>query len=89
MEKCGGGSPSKSLLCVGENCPAEKWPLEPCEWSNYGSYALALHTITPVVRAVCLCTGKAGLRRSLLGLHKGTRLSSLPKLNLDFTLKTT
>ncbi|GFV79971.1 uncharacterized protein TNCV_1217391 [Trichonephila clavipes] len=47
------------------------------------------HTITPVVGAVCHCETKAGLRRSPRGLHSGTRLSSLPRLNLDSSLKTT
>ncbi|GFS81681.1 uncharacterized protein TNCV_2706351 [Trichonephila clavipes] len=47
------------------------------------------HTLTPDVRAVCLCKAKAGLRRSPRGLHTRTRLSSLLRLNLDSSLKTT
>ncbi|GFT52933.1 uncharacterized protein TNCV_1460341 [Trichonephila clavipes] len=46
-------------------------------------------TIPPVVEAMCRCTAKAGLRRSLRGLHTRTRLSSLLRLNLDSSLKTT
>ncbi|GFX15927.1 uncharacterized protein TNCV_522341 [Trichonephila clavipes] len=41
------------------------------------------HTITPAVREVCHSKAKAGLRRSLRGLHRRTRLSSLLRLNLD------
>ncbi|GFW43033.1 uncharacterized protein TNCV_1474291 [Trichonephila clavipes] len=47
------------------------------------------HTITPSVGAVCRCKAKAGLRRSLRGLHTRTRLSSLLRLNLHSSLKTT
>ncbi|GFS71106.1 uncharacterized protein TNCV_5049091 [Trichonephila clavipes] len=47
------------------------------------------HTITPAVGAVCRCKAKAGLRRSPRGLHTRTRLSSLPRLTLDSSLKTT
>ncbi|GFU31009.1 uncharacterized protein TNCV_1389631 [Trichonephila clavipes] len=47
------------------------------------------HTITLAVGAVCRCKEKAGLRRSPSGLHTRTRLSSLLKLNLDSSLKTT
>ncbi|GFW23170.1 uncharacterized protein TNCV_3802701 [Trichonephila clavipes] len=47
------------------------------------------HTITPAVGTVCRCKAKAGLRRSLRGLHTRTRLSSLLRLNLDSSLKTT
>ncbi|GFW51668.1 uncharacterized protein TNCV_1186001 [Trichonephila clavipes] len=47
------------------------------------------HTITPAVGAVCRCKAKAGLRRSPRGLHTRTRLSSLLRLNLDPSLKTT
>ncbi|GFX08250.1 uncharacterized protein TNCV_3267401 [Trichonephila clavipes] len=47
------------------------------------------HTITPAVEAVCRCKANAGLRRSQRGLHTRTRLSSLLKLNLDSSLKTT
>ncbi|GFY23732.1 uncharacterized protein TNCV_1630141 [Trichonephila clavipes] len=50
---------------------------------------MAPHTITPAVGAVCRCKAKAGLRRSPLGLHTGTPLSSLLRLNLDSSLKTT
>ncbi|GFV44260.1 uncharacterized protein TNCV_754681 [Trichonephila clavipes] len=46
-------------------------------------------TITPAVGAVCCCKAKAGLRRSPRGLHTRTRLSSLLRLNLDSSLKTT
>ncbi|GFT93383.1 uncharacterized protein TNCV_337481 [Trichonephila clavipes] len=47
------------------------------------------HTITPAVGAVCRCKAKTGLRRSPRGLHTRTRLSSLLRLNLDSSLKTT
>ncbi|GFU72031.1 uncharacterized protein TNCV_1459251 [Trichonephila clavipes] len=47
------------------------------------------HTITPAVGVVCRCKAKAGLRRSKRRLHTRTRLSSLLKLNLDSSLKTT
>ncbi|GFU20630.1 uncharacterized protein TNCV_3785241 [Trichonephila clavipes] len=50
---------------------------------------MATHTITPAVGAVCRCKAKAGLRRSPLDLLTRTRLSSLPRLNLDSSLKTT
>ncbi|GFX02382.1 hypothetical protein TNCV_2285491 [Trichonephila clavipes] len=44
--------------------------------------AMAPHTITPAVGAVCHGKAKAGLRRSPRGLHTRTRLSSLLRLNL-------
>ncbi|GFU83373.1 uncharacterized protein TNCV_3551241 [Trichonephila clavipes] len=47
------------------------------------------HTITPDGEAACHCKAKAGLRRSPRGLHTRTLLSSLLKLNLDLSLKTT
>ncbi|GFV12447.1 uncharacterized protein TNCV_1792261 [Trichonephila clavipes] len=47
------------------------------------------HTITPAVGAMCRCKAKAGLRRSTPGIHTQTRLSSLLRLNLDSSLKTT
>ncbi|GFW31189.1 e3 ubiquitin-protein ligase RNF13 [Trichonephila clavipes] len=47
------------------------------------------HTITPAVGAVCHCKAKAGLRCSPRGLYTRTRLSSLLRLNLDSSLKTT
>ncbi|GFV81823.1 uncharacterized protein TNCV_1057121 [Trichonephila clavipes] len=47
------------------------------------------HTITTAVRAACRCKAKAGLRRSRLGLHTRTRLSSMLRLNLDSSPKTT
>ncbi|GFS65959.1 uncharacterized protein TNCV_2510021 [Trichonephila clavipes] len=50
---------------------------------------MAPHTITPAVAAVCRCKAKAGLRRSTRGLHTRRRLSSLLRLNLDSSLKTT
>ncbi|GFS81086.1 e3 ubiquitin-protein ligase RNF13 [Trichonephila clavipes] len=50
---------------------------------------MAPHTITPAVGAVCRCKAKAGLRSSPRGLHTRTRLSSLLRLNVDSTLKTT
>ncbi|GFX23663.1 e3 ubiquitin-protein ligase RNF13 [Trichonephila clavipes] len=50
---------------------------------------MAPHTITPAVGAVCRYKAKAGLMRSPRGLHTRTRLSSLLRLNLDSTLKTT
>ncbi|GFT09871.1 uncharacterized protein TNCV_416391 [Trichonephila clavipes] len=52
-------------------------------------YAMAPHTITPAVGVVCCCKAKAGLRRSLRGLHTRTRFSSQLRLNLDSSLKTT
>ncbi|GFS68989.1 hypothetical protein TNCV_4570081 [Trichonephila clavipes] len=51
--------------------------------------AMAPYTITPVVGVVRHCTVKTGLRRSPRGLHTRTRFSSLPKLNMDSSLKTT
>ncbi|GFW86001.1 uncharacterized protein TNCV_1968091 [Trichonephila clavipes] len=51
--------------------------------------AMAPHTITPAVRVVCRCKAKAGLRRSPRGLLTRTRLTSLLRLNLDSSLKTT
>ncbi|KFM63220.1 hypothetical protein X975_25019, partial [Stegodyphus mimosarum] len=50
---------------------------------------MAPHTITPAVGAVCRCAAKTGLRRSPRALHTRTRLSSLPRLNQDSSLKTT
>ncbi|GFX70985.1 uncharacterized protein TNCV_1689681 [Trichonephila clavipes] len=44
---------------------------------------------TPAVGAVCRCKAKAGLRRSPRGLHTRKRLSSLLRLNMDSSLKTT
>ncbi|GFV58217.1 uncharacterized protein TNCV_3434001 [Trichonephila clavipes] len=52
-------------------------------------YVLAHQTITSAVGAVCHCKAKAGLRRSPRGLYTRTRLSSLMRLNLDSSLKTT
>ncbi|GFX49890.1 uncharacterized protein TNCV_1031411 [Trichonephila clavipes] len=46
------------------------------------------HTITPAVGAVCRCKEKAELRCSPRSLHTRTRLSSLLRLNLDSSLKT-
>ncbi|GFW37095.1 uncharacterized protein TNCV_5019931 [Trichonephila clavipes] len=54
-----------------------------------GNNSNGTHTITPAVGAVCRCKAKAGLRRSSRGLHIRTRLSSLLRLNLDLSLKTT
>ncbi|GFY12623.1 uncharacterized protein TNCV_2448141 [Trichonephila clavipes] len=51
--------------------------------------AMAPHTITLAVGAVSRCKANAGLRRSPRGLHTRTRLSSLLRLNLDSSLKTT
>ncbi|GFU15512.1 uncharacterized protein TNCV_4126561 [Trichonephila clavipes] len=49
---------------------------------------MAPQTITPANRSgVSRCKAKAGLRRSPRGLH--TRLSTLPRLNLNSSLKTT
>ncbi|GFV74971.1 uncharacterized protein TNCV_1042091 [Trichonephila clavipes] len=50
---------------------------------------MAPHTVTPTVGAVCPCKTKARLRRSPRGLHPQMRLSSLLRLNLDSSLKTT
>ncbi|GFX20735.1 uncharacterized protein TNCV_77921 [Trichonephila clavipes] len=50
---------------------------------------MAPHSITPAVGVVCRCKAKAGLRRSPRGFHTQTRLSSLLRLNLDSSLKTT
>ncbi|GFW93278.1 uncharacterized protein TNCV_2603961 [Trichonephila clavipes] len=47
------------------------------------------HTITTAMGAVCHCKAKAGLRRLPRGFHARTRLSSLLRLNLDSSLKTT
>ncbi|GFT25880.1 uncharacterized protein TNCV_1518391 [Trichonephila clavipes] len=38
---------------------------------------------------MCCCKAKAGLRRSPRGLHTRIRLSSVLRLNLDSSLKTT
>ncbi|GFW52192.1 uncharacterized protein TNCV_2426391 [Trichonephila clavipes] len=51
--------------------------------------AIAPHIITPAVGAVCHCKVKTGLRHSPRGLHAQTRLSSMLRLNLDSSLKTT
>ncbi|GFT90385.1 uncharacterized protein TNCV_3011951 [Trichonephila clavipes] len=50
---------------------------------------MAPHTITTAVGMVCRCKAKTGLRRSPWGLHTRTQLSSLLRLNLDSSLKTT
>ncbi|GFV73520.1 uncharacterized protein TNCV_1775481 [Trichonephila clavipes] len=50
---------------------------------------MASHTIILVVRVVCRCKAKVGLRRSTRSLPTRTRLSSLLRLNLDSSLKTT
>ncbi|GFV87961.1 uncharacterized protein TNCV_782411 [Trichonephila clavipes] len=50
---------------------------------------MAPHTITTAVGVVCHYKAKAGLRRSPRGLYTRTRLSSLLRLNLDSSLKTT
>ncbi|GFX34843.1 uncharacterized protein TNCV_2327831 [Trichonephila clavipes] len=56
---------------------------------DYVLQAMQPHTITPAAGAVCRCKAKAGLRRSPRGHHTRTRLSSLLRLNLDKSLKTT
>ncbi|GFU36286.1 uncharacterized protein TNCV_559241 [Trichonephila clavipes] len=50
---------------------------------------MAPHTIIPAVGAMCRCKAKAGLSRSPRGLHTRTPLTSLLRLNLDSSLKTT
>ncbi|GFX90698.1 e3 ubiquitin-protein ligase RNF13 [Trichonephila clavipes] len=50
---------------------------------------MAPHAFPPAVGAVRHCKAKAGLRRSQRGLHTQIRLSSLLRLNLDSSLKTT
>ncbi|GFY13132.1 uncharacterized protein TNCV_363801 [Trichonephila clavipes] len=50
---------------------------------------MAPHTITPAVAVACPCKVKTGLRRSPRGFHTRKRLSSLRRLNLDSSLKTT
>ncbi|GFY18221.1 uncharacterized protein TNCV_2046271 [Trichonephila clavipes] len=50
---------------------------------------MAPHTNTPAVGVVCRCKAQAGLRRSPRSLHTRTRLSSLLRLNLDSSLKST
>ncbi|GFW79095.1 uncharacterized protein TNCV_3631261 [Trichonephila clavipes] len=50
---------------------------------------MATHAIAPVVGVVCRCKAKVGLRRLPRGLHKRTQLSSLLRLNMDSSLKTT
>ncbi|GFU15614.1 uncharacterized protein TNCV_3615361 [Trichonephila clavipes] len=47
------------------------------------------HTITPAMGAMCRYKAKAGLRYSPRGLHTRTQLSSLLRLKLDSSLKTT
>ncbi|GFW32523.1 uncharacterized protein TNCV_676811 [Trichonephila clavipes] len=49
---------------------------------------MAPHTITPYVGTVYHCKAKTGLSRSSRGLHTRTRLSSLLRLDLDSSLKT-
>ncbi|GFV50712.1 uncharacterized protein TNCV_2213731 [Trichonephila clavipes] len=51
--------------------------------------AMPPHTIIPAVGTVCHCKAKAGLRRSPQRTHTRSRLSSLLRLNLDSSLKTT
>ncbi|GFS96637.1 uncharacterized protein TNCV_3944151 [Trichonephila clavipes] len=50
---------------------------------------MAPHTITPTDGVACRCKAKTGLRRLPRGLHKRIRLSSMRRLNLDSSLKTT
>ncbi|GFX18016.1 e3 ubiquitin-protein ligase RNF13 [Trichonephila clavipes] len=50
---------------------------------------MAPHTITPAVGVISHCKAKVGLRRSPRDLHTRTRLSTLLRLNLDSSLKTT
>ncbi|PRD22247.1 UNVERIFIED_CONTAM: hypothetical protein NCL1_49589 [Trichonephila clavipes] len=50
---------------------------------------MARETITPDVGVVCRCKAKAGLWRSPRGLYTQARLSSLLRLNLDSSLRTT
>ncbi|GFW94412.1 uncharacterized protein TNCV_2701331 [Trichonephila clavipes] len=50
---------------------------------------MAPHTITPAVGEMCPCKATTGLGRSTRDLHARTRLSSLLRLNLDSSLKTT
>ncbi|GFT59103.1 uncharacterized protein TNCV_186751 [Trichonephila clavipes] len=50
---------------------------------------MAPYTITPAVGVVCRCKAKAELMRSPRVLFTRTRLSSLMRLNLDSSLKTT
>ncbi|GFY23762.1 uncharacterized protein TNCV_1630441 [Trichonephila clavipes] len=50
---------------------------------------MALHTVTPAVGMMCRYKTKVGLRRLPRDLHTRTRLSSLPRLNLDSSLNTT
>ncbi|GFV73642.1 hypothetical protein TNCV_1552151 [Trichonephila clavipes] len=52
------------------------------------SCEMAFHTIRPVVRAVCRGIAKASLKHSRWD-HTRTRLSSMPKLNLDSPLNET
>ncbi|GFV21524.1 uncharacterized protein TNCV_5121111 [Trichonephila clavipes] len=47
------------------------------------------YIITPALGEVCRCKAKPGLGRSPRGLHTRTRLSSLLRLKLDSSLKTT
>ncbi|GFU79319.1 uncharacterized protein TNCV_2138421 [Trichonephila clavipes] len=50
---------------------------------------MARHTFTLTVKAVCRCKEKAGLRRSPRAPHTRTRLSSMLRLKLDSSLRTT
>ncbi|GFW11434.1 uncharacterized protein TNCV_3809531 [Trichonephila clavipes] len=50
---------------------------------------MAPHTIAPAVGVMCRFKAKAGLKRSPRGFHTRIRLSSLLRLNLDLSLKTT
>ncbi|GFU56413.1 uncharacterized protein TNCV_2609351 [Trichonephila clavipes] len=49
---------------------------------------MTLHIITPDIGVFGDCKTKARLRRSPMGLHTRTRLSTLLRLNLDSSLKT-
>ncbi|GFW81980.1 uncharacterized protein TNCV_771091 [Trichonephila clavipes] len=51
-------------------------------------YTMAPHTSLVVVRVMCRCKVKAGLWRSPRSLYTRTRLSSLLRLNLNWSLKT-
>ncbi|GFX82924.1 uncharacterized protein TNCV_4937941 [Trichonephila clavipes] len=87
------GSRCMRATHVVAGCHGHTAGLSWCHESKLGGdrvlLAMAPHTITPAVGAVRRCEAKAGLRRSPRGIHTRIRLSRLPRLNLDSSLKTT
>ncbi|GFV72232.1 uncharacterized protein TNCV_636941 [Trichonephila clavipes] len=50
---------------------------------------MKFHIITLAVEAVCQCKEKVGLTLTERDFHTGTRLTSLLRLNMDYSHKTT